>query len=376
MKYFLIILIFISSYSFGFTPQYIWTNSELQSFDLSGRDGFPGKDGADAFAMDCAPGILLAGRSGEDGRDGEKGENGRDVLIQFDNFSELKLIHLNQSPGKGGSGGKGGLGGQGCNGGDDGPDGIAGLNGSDGFFGRIFLAPKKYKLSKEKTSSLVTLKDLATTELILTRHIWAKLKGAKKLFHSGSQIDNDFYFYEKTNESKIYFNWNSDKEFENYQKTKVAIKLTDRGLEVNSYSGAILVYTIKQIGNDFYLDVLDAKSELQLKNLSLGKIRKSGEKLTLEVKEKYNPGFNIKTDFVISIYEFDDLTRQQYFIGQFALKKSQIVRKDKVFYLKVGELNFPPEFKRTNVKLQIHLSIYRKARMQTRVLTLKGIFRI
>ena len=161
-----------------------------------------------------------------------------------------------------------------------------------------------------------------------------------------------------------------------FLNTKLALSIKNGSLEVTSYRGAIIDFKILRDGNTFYFQVLSATSELEFKNLSFGKLRDSGEDLILEVKEKYRPRVHVDTRFVISLYNRADGTNVDVFIGQFPIDESNVIFQNGVFYLLIGNLNFPAKYKKYNTKLRIHLSIYREAIRQTRVLGIKGLFRI
>jgi hypothetical protein len=372
----LLFLFFINLNSYALSPVRIDGDGLVKRFDLSGRDGFDGKSGIDAYSTDCSENIRSAGRDGEDGQNGEKGENGRDAIVFYSDLAALNQISLNQRGGLGGDPGLGGRGSIGCNGGISGLDGEDGKPGRQGDKGQVFLVNKEVDFEAESASRLITLGDLAKKPQTLKKHYWTKNYGARAIFKKNSNISNTFYTYNFTESYKVELVWRSDLLFENYAQTRVAISLVDGELDLQNYRGAILDYKITKVGTTFYLEVVDANSEYELKNLTFGKMRNSGEELTLEIKEKYKPGFSVDTRFIISIYAYDESTRQDHFLGQFALP-SYLVRKDfRKYTLSIGKLNFAPEYKRKGVKIKTLFSIYRKARMQTRVLALSGIFRI
>ena len=375
-RFFVLFLFILSLNIYGLTPVRIDGDGLVKVFDLSGRDGFDGKSGLDAYSIDCSESRPSIGRDGEDGQDGEKGENGRDAIVFYSEIAALGNISLNQHGGLGGKPGLGGKGSIGCNGGHSGLEGTDGKPGAEGDIGQIFLVSKEVEFETESASRLITLSNLERNSETLTKHYWTKNYGARSIFKRNSKISNTFYTYNYTESYNVKLIWRSELSFENYAQTRIAISLVDGELDLQIYRGAILDYKITKVGTTFYLEVVDANSEYELKNLSFGKMRNSGEDLTLEIKEKYRPSFSVETRFIISIYAYDEITMQDHFLGQFEVPAYLVTKKLRKYTLSIGKLNFPPEYKRKGVKIKTMFSIYRKARMQTRVLALSGLFRI
>jgi hypothetical protein len=137
----------------------------------------------------------------------------------------------------------------------------------------------------------------------------------------------------------------------------------------------VLNYRVIKEDNTYIIEVLEVTDENQFHSLSFGKMRNSDEKLLVEVVEKYKPRLTIETSFAASIYRVKS-NKEDELIGQYQIKPKNVYQVDGVFYLEIGKLNFPAIYKLRGNKLRIHLSIYRKALGQTRIVTLKGLFKI
>ena len=376
-KYILLTL-FLSFNLYAETSQHYYeytASSEPVYLNLMGKDGFIGLDGADAYPIDCKEGEVLNGRDGEDGQNGEPGENGQDILITYSDLSLLKNISLNQAGGKGSAGGQGGAGSAGCFGGKHGEAGKAGLKGHDGSLGHIYLVPDDIQFETEETTQVLSVFEFVRSDVILTEHFWNISSGAKELFAKDSIISDYYYSYKHSKKYYVSINWQASKPIEDFSKTKMAMTIRDEKLDVSVYSGGVLDYYVVRSEDHFELIIYDALLSNQLEALSLGKFKRSGENLTLVVKEKYRPRVSIDTRFVISIYEYISGTEHRY-IGQYEIPDKLVEHIDRNFYLNVGRLNFSPVYKRRKQKLFIYLSIYRKIQDQTRVFGLKGEFKI
>ena len=374
---FLLFSLFITpSYSFG--PVEIYANGEYQALNLKGSDGLRGRDGKHAYPLDCEDGLYRVGRNGEAGGDGEAGEPGRSVFVHYEKLADLKLIQLDQRGGEGGEPGLPGNGSTGCNGGPAGQLGPLGSKGDNGQFGRVFLIPNNSLLTKDNTGEVLNLGELHFETLYLTRHSWLEQDGTKELFHPKSYVYPKYFVYDDTIEYSINLKWSAYSDIDRFYKTKMALSIRDGDLELTVYSGAVLDYNIHRKGNHFTIEVLRAYDEDEFKNLSLGKMRGSGEDLLLEVKEKHRPGVSVHTRFIITLYD-RKLTPsgvQESVIGSFPIAEDQVLFQERKFYLMIGNLNFPAKYKKQGTKLRVHLNVYREAHRQTRVLGIKGLFKI
>lgn len=369
--------IFISFFAFELQAQVaIYANDEHQFFDLRGRDGFDGTDGADAYPLICEEDTVSAGRQGDHGGNGENGENGQNASIYFADINELKKIELNQLGGKGGSPGIGGQGSYGCHGGMPGEEGNQGQAGRDGELGKIFFVPEYLEHIKANPKKVISLWDLYQNGATFLVHQWDKIKGAKALFHPNSKIDDYYYKYKQSKQIEVRLVWNFYGSISKYRDTRLALAIIDGELYVRSYSGALIEYKISREGNVFHLEILKVTHESELGHLKLGRFRGKGEKVTLEVEEKYRPQLNLETKFVITLTEVDAYASAGKTIGQFELDESEVMKSRKLYRLPIGALNFDPKYKKIGTRIKIQLSIYRKVKNQTRIIGLQGLFKI
>jgi hypothetical protein len=374
----LLILLFTALLSnvHAFSAEMIMASDNPETYDLSGRVGFKGKDGLDAFSIDCSDGFYRNGRDGEAGQNGERGEDGKDAYVYFNSLKLLKLITINQKGGLGGAPGIGGLGTFGCHGGRPGNIGVNGVQGKTGNYGDLYLIDNNHRFDKANSTQMISLGEFYNEPVTLSKHQWTEVYGAKSLFNKKSKITNSYFLYDQTKEYRIRLKWSAPTPFWSFSTTRVALSVKSGKLEVTSYRGAIIDFRITREGDDYCFEVLNAISELKLQNLTFGKMLGQGEDLVLEVKEKYRPRVKVETKFVISLYHKAQGISEDQFIGQFAIKKENVIFDNGKFYLLIGNLNFPSRYKRHDTKLRVHLSIYREANMQTRIFGIKGLFKI
>jgi hypothetical protein len=356
--------------------EYIYVEGSELQYDLSGNDGIDGTDGRNAESIYCADSRVRNGLDGEDGHNGEDGFSGKDAYLYYKNLEDLKLVTLIQNGGKGGLPGAGGQGSFGCNTGLSGTFGENGDYGHNGSYGNIYLLENDFQIQSVRNSSVISLLDLYHGPIVLGRHNWLSSLGAKQLFNTNSNISDEYYLYESTEVFEVRLKWSSLTIIEGLKNTKLAISLVDDQLRIKNYRGAVLDYKISRSENIYTIEVFNATNELEFKNLSFGKLRNSHDELTLEIKEKYRPRMAIETKFIITLYNVTEENQVGELIGQFPIKKKNIIFKNDIFYLQIGKLNFPAIYKHSGKKLRIHMSIYRKAKKQTRVLSLKGLFKI
>ena len=359
-----------------FSAENIYADGTVKILNLQGSDGFDGENGKNAYPPDCSSGNIIQGRKGDNGSDGENGSDGLDAKIIFSAYEDLKNITLDQTGGMGGAGGQGGLGSFGCNGGLFGAIGENGVDGDAGNFGKIYLIPASSNYKKEQVSKVILLSDFYKTPLIFTKNIWDAFEGAKELFHKNSKISNQYYTFNHTESYTINLKWPERYSLDQYSSAKIAIALKDNKIVLNSLNGPIFDYGIIIDGNNITIEIDNVVSETSLTHLSLGKLRRYGEELYLEVKEKYNPYIHVDTKFVVSLIAINEDTGKSENLGHFAIDRSIVNKDERDFILNIGMLNFPSKYKRINTKLKIHVSVYRKTRGQTRILSLRGLFRI
>lgn len=370
------LLFCISTYASNY--EVIVASESVSTYDLSGRDGYNGRDGQNAYALDCSDGLRRNGRDGEDGDDGEKGENGLDAYIFYSDIENLKNLTLLQQGGKGGKPGKPGQGTAGCNGGAFGLTGSIGNVGDAGDFGEVYLIHNLDQFEAEKPVEILSLENFGLAPITLTKHKWNKFENPASLFSKESKLANHYFRYDETIQYEVNVVWKARTPLAAFNDTRLAVSLTKKGLDLTVYSGAVLDYRVVKKQNHYTVEVLSVIAASELQNLRLGKIRSSGEDLLLEVKESYRPQVKIDTRFVLSIYEVKSQGRgsKDKFIGQYAISKDLVIQEDGTFFLLIGNLNFPHEYKKKGTKLRLQLSVYREAIRQTRVFGLKGLFRI
>ena len=373
-KSLIFILVFVLT-QLAFGGEAIFANNQKQVIDLSGNDGIDGTDGRDAEQILCIGSEVRDGLDGEDGANGEPGFDGDNAFVHYDSLDSLKSITLIQNGGLGGRPGIGGEGSFGCNGGATGEKGLTGLHGEHGKYGKIYLIKNGTHIQNVRNSRVVSLVDLFYSPIVIGEHHWIKSLGAKDLFNPKSNIRDEYFLYDYTDQFTIKVKWANQDLISNYTKTRLAVSIKDGDLSIQNYTGAVLNYRVIKEDNTYIIEVLEVTDENQFHSLSFGKMRNSDEKLLVEVVEKYKPRLTIETSFAASIYRVKS-NKEDELIGQYQIKPKNVYQVDGVFYLEIGKLNFPAIYKLRGNKLRIHLSIYRKALGQTRIVTLKGLFKI
>lgn len=369
----------LSFYGIGHAHNYsdvsIYAGSTPAKYDLSGTNGEDGISGPAAYALDCTDGIVRNGRDGENGQNGENGQSGKDAFIYYNDLSDLKNITLIQNGGVGGAPGGGGEGTLGCFGGGPGKLGHPGNKGKNGEFGEIYLFHDDDSFSRGNRTKVISLLEFSKGDLLLSRPIWSTHDGARELFNENSIIKSYYKKYEGQASYRVTLKWSSPKDIHKYSDAQLALSINHDELNITSYRGPILDFRITRNENHYVFEIFDANADTEFKNLDFGRMRGYGEDIVLEIIEIFSPDISVETKFVLSLYVILD-GQQDLFLAQFQLSDSDVIKEGKSFFVKLGKLNFPSRFKRKGTKLRINLSVYRSARMQTRVFPLKGIFKI
>lgn len=177
----LLSLSFSIFFTFSFSSvavESIFVDGSNVSLDLSGyhgRDGHRGKN--------C--------KAGEDGKDGQSGS---DIVIYYSQINHLKNVELNMTGGRGGLAGR-----KGSRINCDGKvDRTRAKDGVDGSLGYISLVKGDTLLAKHKNTSEIILSSSHDQILKFSSHSWKSEVGSKDLFHSHSQIRNEYVVFDKT----------------------------------------------------------------------------------------------------------------------------------------------------------------------------------
>ena len=376
MKLTLIILLFTIVLSASALGKDLRGIPKKVKLDLSGAIGFDGVDGKNAPVLDCSnfegP---VDGIDGQDGSNGEVGEKGENLYVFVDDSNHLSRLTLYQNGGVGGEGGTGGVGSSGCNGGLPGRKGIKGFPGQVGDFGKFYLLPFDFEVPKTTSTKILSLSQLEGEEIVLSENTWFINDGLQAMLGSGSRVEDRYFTFNKTVSHRIRLVWNSNQFINDFEDTKFALSVKDGILDLKSYTGGFLEYSIKKTSVGFDVVVTKVIAEHTVQNLKLKRIKYSGIDLTLEVKQKFDPNVAVKTRFVIAIERIKDreILENTGFIEIPATLVSKSVDR---YFLTIGRLRIPESFKKKGTKLKILLTVYREVQGQTRARGLEGIFKI
>lgn len=357
-------------------------SSELRSIshditmDLSGPLGFDGVDGEDGLALDCSQfEMIMNGNDGLPGRDGEVGGRGEDLYAFIDNASSLKKLTLDQSGGNAGSGGVGGRGSNGCNGGLRGLDGHKGQSGEDGAMGKFYLLPQNFVIPKTNPTKILSLTQLSEEKIVLSENTWNENEGLKSLLNSSSKVADTYYTFKQTKSFEVKLVWNTNQFVSRFEDTKFALSVHNGKLDLRSYTGGFLEYTILPTSYGFDVIIHKVIAEHTVQSLKLKRIKYSGIDLTLEVRQGFNPRIDVKTRFVISFQRIENSIAVEK-TGFIEISKNLVHKSYDRYFLTIGRLRIPESFKKKGTKLRVLLTVYREVQGQTRARGLDGIFKI
>lgn len=371
-----LILLFGAQASFALSSNIIIRDiNEDQTFDLTGEAGFNGRDGGNGIELLCRAGEIRNGHDGADGANGEVGDKGGDVYIFNPDLKKLSKLTLIQNGGVGGHGGLAGEPSNGCFGGKPGVRGKSGDPGQNGKFGNVYVLPSEFLIPEVNSTRLITLKELALAPISLTVNTWNKNLGLRQLVGANSKTKNTYYTFGETKTYKVRLVWNALVPFADFSPTKLAVTIAKNRLEIKTYTGGLLQYSIVKNDEGYNILVHKVLQEYEVRNLKLKKVKYSGQDLTLTIQERYRPNISIKTKFVISInlIEHNKETRG---LGFYEVPKSLVSIRDHGYIIDIGKLRMPEEFKALGAKIKIQLTVYREVRGQVRVQGLEGIFKI
>jgi hypothetical protein len=371
-----LILSFSAQVSWGLSSNIIIRDiTEEKTYRLTGDPGFDGRDGVNGIDLLCADANMRDGHNGADGANGEIGDKGGDVYIFNPDLAKLSKLILFQDGGNGGHGGLAGEPSNGCFGGKPGIRGNAGATGDSGKYGNVYILPSEFTIPEVNSTRLITLKELALAPINLSVNTWKKNYGLRQLLAPDSKTKNTYFTFDETKSYKIRLVWNALVPFVDFSPTKLAVTIAKNRLEIKTYTGGLLQYSI--IKNDDGYDILVHKvlQEYQVRNLKLKKVKYSGQDLTLTIQEKYRPNISIKTKFVISINLIES-NKETRGLGFYEVPKSLVSTRDHGYIIDIGKLRMPEEFKALGAKIKIQLTVYREVRGQVRVQGLEGVFKI
>lgn len=370
----LVLFLVICAYpSFG---KDIYDLSKATKLNLSGKKGFDGIKGADAPFIDCDQFEgAINGIPGGDGSNGEVGEKGEDAYAYIDDINELSNLTLNQSGGIGGNGGAGGKGSLGCNGGVKGRNGRDGSKGDEGKFGKFYLLPSEFEIPKTNAIRILSLSQLENEGIVLSENTWFSQNGLEKLLNPKSIVRDEYYTFNKTVSYRVELVWDTNQIISDFGDTKFALSLKNGKLDLKSYTGGFLEYSIKKSEQSFFVIIHKVIAEHTVQNLKLKRLKYSGIDLTLEVKQKFDPNVAVKTRFVVSIEKLSNGAESEK-TGFIEIPDTLVTKSIDRYFLTIGRLRMPDSFKRKGVKLKILLTVYREVNGQTRARGLDGIFKI
>lgn len=373
----LIVLIFIFSLpSLANDWVVIQPTESFSRYDLRGQDGHDGQAGKDAYQSNCADAQTSAGIDGEDGFPGEDGADGSSVFIPVKDFTLLSNIKLNLAGGVAGKGGAGGKGAEGCHGGLDGFDGLTGEDGKNGRTGEVYLYTSTQKLLEVDSTKIVTLGELNETPINLSFYQWERLQGARELFYPGSVINEHYYRFIGVVKKRVKLSWQNSISLNEVAGTKLALTLSKHGLQVTTYSGAMIVYRVKERESQVTLIIDRVVKPSAIRNLELGRLRSYGNNTLLEVRENFSVATRLDTDFSLVIAKIDERTGREITVGNVRVPARYVRFDDDLFRIYIGRLNYPARYKRRGTKLKLYLQVNRSSFSQQRSFMLSGIFRI
>ncbi|MDC0833147.1 collagen-like protein [Geitlerinema sp. CS-897] len=227
--------------------------STATSISLVGRDGTNGGDGGDGRdATSCiqppnVPYDLRGAKGGDGGNGGSGGTGGRggSLTVYYRDRADLRQLEVDASGGRGGYGGRGGSGGRGCrcrdwswevndrryycDDGRRGQNGYSGRDGLDGEPGQLSLVEGSEPLPPEQPAIELSLSELGTRTVELTKDVWEIRRGARSLLAPSSVVADEYREFVERLEKVVEVVWNADRPISDFDNVPVTLSLNEEG---------------------------------------------------------------------------------------------------------------------------------------------------
>ena len=382
----------------------VFADGSQMTLDLSGQNGFPGKQGATGNSALCEEqpqdinkSLRAAdGGNGGDGGDGGNGGKGGSLTVYTTDQEDLKQIYVIAAGGEGGKPGEGGKGGQGCKcetsywnnetctgkpgssdyncttsefeciDGYQGRKGRNGRSGSDGSMGKLTLINLDKSLAPDRPQATVAIGDLKDRGFTLSKNIWRNRTGAAALFAPGSIISDQYQELVARYEHNVLLVWDAPQPVSNFEEDEVILSLQGKDDAKISFPEDLWLETdVLKRDNVTEIFVFNAVWEEDIADLDDEGIYGSGANLELDIIDRADQSDLVKTDFIVEYRvenggEDSSKFRTIYdYRNQAGASSEAIIRDGDLFTIRLGQLGIPPEQLQPGVEIEVNVTAHR-----------------
>ena len=383
----------------------VFADGSPMTLDLSGENGFPGKDGltggealCDTQPEDVEKDLQASnGGDGGDGGDGGTGGNGGNLTIYTTDKNHLQQIYAIAVGGEGGTGGQGGSGGAGCQcsvpywnkqtcTGKPGSskykctteefqctDGITGRTGRDGRAGRngrlgtLTVINLDKSLAPDQPQTTINIAELKDRGFTLSKNHWESRTGAPQLLAPGSIIAEQYQELVSRQEHTVLLAWDAAQSVQDFAKQRVTLALKGEDDVQITFPEELWLETNElQRDNITEIFVFNAILEKDATRLKSEGFSGAQENLQLQLVDKADQSDIINTSFSLK-YRVSNSTENARFrrVADYKTKyegevpTEAIIRNGDRFTLNLGQLPIPPQYLETGTAVELYLTVQR-----------------
>jgi hypothetical protein len=378
----------------------VFADGSPMTLDLSGQNGFIGKNGAKGNNAICEAQPEKAGEnlrnpnggSGGDAGDGGNGGNGGELTVYTTDRTNLQQIYVIATGGEGGEPGVPGEGGNGCKcdkpywneeecddgtcttlefeciDGYEGRKGRIGRKGRDGKLGNLTLINLDKSLAPDQPQVTIPIGELKNRGFTLSKNEWATKKGAAALFAPGSLVSDGYQELVARYEHTVLLVWDASQPVDEYADEEVKMELVGQDKASVSFPEDLWLETniIERQGiTEFF--VFNAVKEKEVAKLKSEGLSGSGSNLQLKLIDRADKSDIVKTDFSIKyrIHALDndnfDLRPSSDYRTQYegTIPPQAVVQEGSNFTINLGQLPIAAELLQPGAKVEVQLTANR-----------------
>ncbi len=380
------------------SPVTIIANNTPQSFKSTGGvggNGYPGGNGDGGSCVATGGDGNVSEPSGQDGGDGGAGGaggNGGDITVYFTDLAQISNLTVIDTPGPGGYGGAGGYGGSGCQcgiyswpssdgsttyyctDGSDGSNGSTGPNGPTGNYGNIYLVngDGSTPVKPSIPSVYLDMAKMSEGPITLSQNVWAQNNGAKALFSAGSDISDNYYFYEGRIETTVTFKWQASRPVTDFAGSQMLVALKGNDIEVTFPQGLEVQSQVTTDGSSTTYTISDAVMANQVANLALGTVTGNGTALSVHVTDNAQVSDEVQSTVALTYYVYENGGYTIQFQG--AIPASALTVTAAGFDVAIGTLGINASYLAPGLNIYIALDITRTIGTDSQKVSLANYF--
>lgn len=376
--------------------QTISVDGSSVNLNLSGTNGEDGEDGENAYRPRCPRNrrrniqsniYVSNGADGGRGGKGGDGGNGGSLTVYYSNLADLKKVSVRANGGEGGRGGRGGLGTLGCTcrrrrwkirtctgtrgqsnyrctekiyrcyDGKNGRNGMNGRDGKRGDLGTLTIINSKKQLRNDQPTQKVTISQLITQKLQLSKNKWQLRQGATSLLATGSIIADEYREFVKRLEGSLKLIWQEKQPITKFANQTVKLSLNDTAKVEIDFPESIWVNGSSQIENQVTkFTVNHAIPKQEVRRLAISEFAGMGKNLNLKIVDLARKSDVIKTQFKV-IYRasnnYSDNDHETFYEGK--IPDTLVTRNYNRFTLALGQLKIPSQALSSGVDVDIEI---------------------